>query len=255
MRKSNVLISIETFASTDGRDFGREFMRCLLDTDTRLAPELVSTSETFKDPFVTLDDFLASWWAMPAQLRVDGSLVSESFWGPMWKRKSPLASRGMVNHGAINQKGQRFPSTLWFEARWHSSVEFERLFDRWVALCRPNVAMLHLFTDKEPQSGGASSSFAAGSFGGPAKPGLPNIGWAMAYGEEYASEVDQAKIKAAGYSVKMNDGIATVQVTETLSDVVHDFSRFSRQRSALKGMFRPGLFWIGDEPTPGAAEV
>lgn len=247
MSKPTVLISIETWVHTEARDFGREFMQCLLDTDARLVPELVSTSETFKEPFVCVDDFLANWWAMPVQTHIGGRLTGESLWGPMWKRKSALASRGMVNHGLINLKGQRIPSTLWFESRWHPAVDFERLFDRWVTLSRPSVAMLHLFTDAEPQQGGAASSFAAGSFGGPAKPGLPNIGWAMAYGEEYSSEVDPARLKACGYAVRVSDQITTVQVTEALSDVSDDFLRFSQRRSALKGLFRPELFWITEE--------
>ncbi len=93
------------------------------------------------------------------------------------------------------------------------------------------------------------SWFETGSFGGPAKPGLPNMGWAMAYGESYAAEVDVARIKSAGFPVDEVDGVTIVRVTDKLSDVVDDFDYFSRRRAELKAMFRPDLFWIKEEPS------
>jgi hypothetical protein len=114
----------------------------------------------------------------------------------------------------------------------------------------PSIGMIHLFTDNERQQsqGGAAASFAAGSFGGPAKPGAPNVGWAMAYGAEYLPEVDVSRIKAAGFPVDKRDSFVVVRVTENLSDVVDDFPHFSRRRAELKSLFRPDLFWIKDEP-------
>jgi hypothetical protein len=57
-------------------------MQRLLDEDRRLVPELVSTSERFKDPFIDVNYFVENWWAMPAKSYVDHRYVSESFWGP-----------------------------------------------------------------------------------------------------------------------------------------------------------------------------
>lgn len=80
------------------------------------------------------------------------------------------------------------------------------------------------------------------------KPGLPNIGWAMAYGKAYESEIDATRIRAAGFSVEQQDGVSVVRVTENLSDVADDFEKFSRRRAELKSLFRPDLFWITEEP-------
>lgn len=250
MGKPSVLISLETVCETESKDFARRFMQGLIDTSPRLTPELVSTDEQFKDSFNSLDDFVDEWWAIPTTSHTDGRLIGDSFWGPHWKRKSALASRGMVTHGLINLKGERTPSSLWFEARWQPQVGFDDLFEDWVELSKPSVGSLHLFTDSERQQsqGGAAASFAAGSFGGPAKPGIPNIGWAMAYGSDYAAEVDVTRIKAAGFPVDDREGIVIVRVTENLSDVVDNFAHFSRRRAELKAMFRPDLFWIKDEP-------
>ena len=85
-------------------------------------------------------------------------------------------------------------------------------------------------------------SFRVGSFGGLAKPDLPSMGWAMAYGTTYAAEVDVARIREGGFPVDEFDGVTIVRVTDKLSDVVDDFEYFSRRRAQLKSLFRPGLF-------------
>lgn len=250
MAKPTVLISIETMAETEAKAFGNRFMQFLLDLDPRLEPELVSTIERFKDPYVCLDEFIDQWWAMPAKIEVEGESTDHHFWGPMWKRKSSVISRGMINHGLINTKNQRTASSLWFECQWEEGIYFETLFEKWVDLAVPNIGMLHLFTDAEQSSlqSSAGNSFSVGSFGGAAKPGIPNIGWAMAYGEGYSTEVDVARVGEAGFLVKKIGGVTIVQVTENLSDVIDDFAYFSKRRAELKNLFRPDLFWLQSEP-------
>lgn len=246
MSKPSALISLETSQSTEDKAFGRAFMQHLIDQDVRLVPELLSASETYKDPYLGLDDMIERWWAMPIATYFDGRPTGVRMGGPLWKRKTVLASRGMVNHGWINVRNQKIPSNLWFESRWTETVDFFQLFSNWVRLSKPAIGMLHLFTDTEKPSlqTGAGGSFSVGSFGGPAKPGLPNIGWAMVYGAEYAVEVDVGAICAAGFPVKHIDGAVIIRVTDSLSDVVNDFAFFTRRRAELKLLFRPGLFWI-----------
>ncbi len=250
MSKPTVLIAIDTNAETANEAFGRSFIQSLCDQDARLVPEKLSTTENYKDPFLGIDDFLANWWSIPEEVRVDGHFSRAAIQGPSWKRKSALASRGNVSHGFINQKNMKIPSRIWFESRWAKGVDFNQLFEAWVGLSHSEIGMLHLFTEVEKEllqsEGGAW--FGTGTFGGPAKLGLPNIGWAMAYGGHYADEVDVARIRAAGFLVEERDGVTIVRVTDKLSDVVDNFALFSKRRGELKALFRPGLFWMQDEP-------
>jgi hypothetical protein len=255
MRKPTILISIDTYALTEAEDFGRSFIQSLCDEDPRLIPEkLASGDERYKDPFLGIDDFLANWWAIPVKTTVDGQSRPDSFDGPAWVRKSSLASRGMVEHGATDLRYHRHTSGLWFECRWAKDVGFNHLFDAWVQLSHPDIAMLHVFTESELQWEDQKSdrSFKLGVLSGGPQQGLPNMGWAMAYGKDYATEVDAARIRAAGFAVDEHDGVIVVRVTEKLSDVVDDFERFSWRRAELKALFRPGLFWIRDEPSERA---
>ena len=241
MSKPSILIAIDTYAGTEAEAFGRAFIQSLCDEDKRLVPEWLSTSESYKDPFLGIDDFLDNWWAIPVKTTVNGQALPDDFHGPAWKRKSSLASRGMVNHGMVHIKYHKYPGRIWYKSRWAKDVDFNHLFDVWVGVSYPDIGMLHLYTDAEKQlfQTEEDSWFQTGSFGGPAKPGLPNMGWAMAYGKGYAGEVDAARIRAAGFPVDELDGVTVVRVTDRLSDVVDDFERFSRRRAELKTLFRP----------------
>jgi len=171
--------------------------------------------------------------------------------GPTWKRKSTLASRGMVEHGFVNSINNRISSTLWFECRWARDVDFNHLFEAWTHLSHPDIGMLHLFTQPELywQDHEADMSFRVGSFGNGNKLGPPNMGWAMAYGNEYAHEVDAGRIRAAGFALDERDGVTVIRVTENISDVIDNFERFSKRRAELKALFRAGLFWVAEEPS------
>ena len=252
MPKPTMLISIETNKDTVSKDFGRSFIESLCNEDPRLIPEKLSETENYKDPYLGVEDYLENWWAVPTELYIDDVLIAEYFEGRAWKRKSALAGRGKVKHGGVDIKNRKIPSRFWFESRWARDVDFNHLFEAWVGLLHCEIGMLHLYTDAEKPilDGEHGSSFEIGSFGGPAKPGIANMGWAMAYGQEHIAEVDVTRIKAAGFPIDVrDDGIAIVRVTEKLSDVVDDFEHFSRRRSELKSFFRPDLFRIKDEPS------
>lgn len=251
MPKPNVLISLRATLLTESKEFGRSFMQALLNEDIRLEPELVSLSERFKDPYVHLENFLEKWWAVHAKMYSDGRYSGESYWGPTWRRRSNIASRGMINHGLVNIDHERTASTLWFESRWDNEIKFEALFSRWVALAKPNVGMLHMFTERELCSirGGLSSAFAVGTFGGPAKPGIPDAGWAMAYGNGYAQDVDVDLLRHAGFLVEIIEDVIVVKITEKLSDVLDDYEHFNSRRDELKKLFRPGFFRDKNDPS------
>jgi hypothetical protein len=257
MPKPTTVISIDTYALTEAEGFGRSFIQSLCDEDPRLVPEKLSTTENCKDPYLGIDDFLANWWAIPVKTTVDGQSRPDGFDGPFWKRKSSLASRGMVTHGMVDLKYNKSSADIWFECRWAKDVDFNHLFDAWVQLSHPDIAMLHVFTESELQWEDQKSdrSFKLGVLSGGPQQGIPNMGWAMAYGKGYAGEVDAARIRAAGFPVDERDGVTVVRVTDKLTDVVDDFERFSRRRTELKALFRPDLFWIKQEPSQRERDI
>ena len=251
MPKPTVLISIQTTGDTTTPTFGRSFVQSLFDEDSRLIPEWLSLTENYKDPFRGIDDFLANWWALPVSVTFDGKAMPDRVEGTSWKRKSNLASRGMVNHGLVDMRNYKHTGNIWFESRWAVDVDFNHLFDVWLRMSKPELAIFHLFTEPELhwQDESADKSFRVGTLGGVANLGHPNIGWAMAFGKGYSHEVDVSRIKEAGFPVEEIGDTIVVRVTASIADVVNNFEFFSRRRAELKSIFRPGMFRIPREPS------
>ena len=252
MTKPSVLISMETFEDTTNHDFGRAFITALCREDERLIPEQLGLSEDYDSPYIDIEDFVENWWAMPSKSYFDGKLQKEGYWGPMWRRRRVVTSRGSIKHGTVTKKGYIIPASLGFDAKWHKQMDFNHLFDAWLQISKPEIAMLHVFTSMELPTGLAFddpiNKFFLGSFGGKACPGIPNMGWAMAYGGDMRKDVMVDPIRQAGFLVDEYDSFIVVRVTENLSDVVDDFAHFSQRRALLKTFFRPDMFKIQEEP-------
>lgn len=248
MSKPTVVVSIESYEDLTSDEDGRAFLDVLTE-DYRTIPEMLSWDESFSDHFVDEDTFISDWWAQRVVSRVNGMLDSECSLGPHWKRKSKLASRGYIEHASKDKFNQRLAGKLWFESRWDRAVDFNRVFEQWANLSHPSIGMLHLFDGAENNHlmNGLESDFRTGVLFDRKGKELLNIGWAMAYGERYADEVDVDRVRAHGFHVEVRDSLVIVRVTEQLSDVIDDFPRFSRRRAELKTLFRPDFFWIKDE--------
>lgn len=104
--------------------------------------------------------------------------------------------------------------------------------------------MLHLFTSPELSPSERHGSFQIGSFNSAPRPDVPNVGWGMFYGDEFAQEVDVPAITAAGFSVEELVGGCLVRVTNNIQGVVDDFLSFSKRRAELKDLFRENFFLI-----------
>ena len=248
MPTPTVLISIEALTDVSSVEVGRKFMKTLCEVDPRLQPEQVAFSEEYKDPFISIDDFAENWWRSGGAMTLGDRYVGEAVFGPFWRRKSGLTNRGFVKHADLRDPRYLIPSTVWFQSRWNKIVDFERLFEGWVKLTSPDIGMLHLFT--EPEQGRRDSNykdFQLGYFGRPEE-GVPNLGWAMVFGERYDGMYDKSGIVSAGYSVSELGNATIIRVTDKLGDVFENFDNFSLRRANLRSYFRPDFCWI---PNPG----
>lgn len=63
--------------------------------------------------------------------------------------------------------------------------------------------MLHYFTEPELQPHMLNDSFQMGSFNAALKPDVPNAGWAVFYGNEFAEKVNADRIADAGFPIEM----------------------------------------------------
>jgi len=189
-----------------------------------------------------------------------------------WKRKNAAKSYGDIDFSNSNDNLLRNYSAISFYAKYKKGLDWLGLFRNWCEIASPFAAILHPFilddglkgkpksvmeySNEEDFLEQAWSRFLHGSlytqfrFGelNSLRSGLTNLGWASWFGDEFADEVDEPAISAAGFPVSKIGNGYLVQVTNQMEDVKGNFPLFSKRRAELKSLFRPGLFMIADEP-------
>nr|WP_269807884.1 hypothetical protein [Pseudomonas agronomica] len=243
--KPYIQIAIRTRAETVGWDVGEKFIDSLSLGGGLLAPEQVShNADEFTEPFMG-KAASESVWASKASIRVNGTL-SEFYQDFAWRRKRTIKHSGSVVHTTRNARGQLVPGAISFRSACSDKVDWCSLFKAWCEVFPPQLGMLHHFSDPELGSNEKNNSFQIGSFNSALKPDVPNIGWAMFFGDEFAGDVDAERIVASGFPLEKLSNGYLLRVTNELQDVVSDFPLFSKRRAELKKLFKDDFFLIKD---------
>lgn len=246
--KPYIKISIRTKIETTDWAVGEKFIDSLGLEGGLLIPELIShNADRFRDPFMG-KALCRDVWASKVLMRGGGFLL-DYFQDFAWKRRRFITSKGRVAHTKKDIKDQLVPGSISFYAAFTDKVDWHGLFKTWCEIFPPQLGMLHVFAGPELAPSAKYDSFQIGSFNALLKPEVPNIGWAMVYGDEFAQEVNVRRIVEAGFVIENIGNGYLVRVTDSINDVVDDFWQFSRRRAELKKLFRDGFFLAEDEPT------
>lgn len=238
--KSYVQITVRTKIDTADWLLGERFISFLEGTG-KLAPEYVShNSDRVSEPFLGKSS-CEHLWASKALLSFKGTSV-DFYQDFAWRRKKALRSSGSIVHTSRNGRGQIVPGTVSLTAEYNSGMDWSGLFEAWCLMFRPQLGMLHVFTDPELRPSERNNSFQLGSFDSALNPTIQNSGWGMFYGDEFAQDVDVDRILEDGFFAKEMNGGFLVRVTKGIQDVVDDFSGFSVRRSKLKELFPKRFF-------------
>ena len=114
-------------------------------------------------------------------------------------------------------------------------------FKFWYCLTNAQVAMLHLFTDKELGLSG-DDGFKSCGFNSLLNPTLSGLGWVLFLGKDKRAGVDAKAISNAGFFVDSLGEGTVIRVTENIDDVWRDFERFNSERNRLRNILPDALF-------------
>ncbi|WP_046384109.1 hypothetical protein [Pseudomonas veronii] len=249
--KQYTQMSIRTKVDTFEWKFGKDFIASLYEWGGLILPEQIShNADKFVDLFVGGDE-CKDYWGAEGEIRVNGSMsrFHEDF---AWRRKKTIKSTGYIRHKTQNIRSQLVPGSINFRSACSDKVDWYLLFKKWCEIFSPQLGCLHQFAGLELDPRHKNDSFQIGSFNSALKPDVPNIGWAMFYGDEFAEAVDADQIAAAGFPIEKIDNGYLVRVTENFQDVLDNFPVFSRRRAELKALFREEFFLIQHEPLVSA---
>lgn len=233
---------MRTCVDTASWDFGCRFVELLGSFDPRLVPESVAhdalTCEVFNDQTAK------AVWTRIGKLPFPESMQFANL-DFIWKRTQNVKSSGYVYHSMRTPFGDTLPAEISLSADWHAGIDWRGLFQAMCQLSETQLGMLHLFTNPELQPQDQDGDFQIGFFGLTSESKIPDIAWAMFYGNELSGEVNSGCIAKAGFPIiKIGEGYL-VQVSDDLSDIASDFPTFSRKRHILRSQFREGLFTVG----------
>ncbi len=223
MRKKYILISLVTHEKLLKEHMGKDLLSFFYDKYPLLAPQYANFYEPINKPISNVEEALSFW-------------EGEMFLG---RRRDKI--RGAWHHSKdISQAG-----CLSFEYNWNSHTNWFELFQQLAVITKAYFGYVHVFSGKEIEPsavGSAIFGFLHGVAGFHLKKGIPNLGWANYFGEEYVKEIDVPLLQKNGFNIqKLGDGYV-FNVTENLSDVINNYDEFDERRKALKSLFRPELF-------------
>jgi len=222
-KKKYVLLSLVTRKELPREPYGRRILSLFYDKYPLLAPQYANYYEPIDNPVNSADEALEYWGHDPFLCRRKKSV---SGWWHVSEDVSKI-------------------SRMKFEYDWSVKVDWFKLFRELVTISEAYFGYVHVFTEREiePAAIGSSiSGFLMGIAGFHLKKGIPNLGWAHYFGEEYVKEIDVSLLKKHGFDVqKLGEGYV-FHITENLSDVIDSYVSFDERRKLLKSLFRPDLF-------------
>lgn len=239
-------ISVKTNFDTANWIVGSQVLSVFSERGSKLIPESLFQWESKISNFESVPA-CEKYWAQMATMQVQGSKMEFPI-GLRWKRKKVAKYDAEISHTHKNMKGEQIDGSLIVQAEFNSKVDWLSVFREACLAMRANYALLHVFHESETvnvRSGTSESYFLSGVLH---RGMIPNIGWSVFYGEEFAGSVDVDRIASAGFPIEKIGSGYLVRVTENIQDVVNDFPLFSRRRAELKALFREGFFLIQDEP-------
>ncbi|HIE30060.1 TPA: hypothetical protein EYP66_22575 [Candidatus Poribacteria bacterium] len=246
MAKDEIRFSALTGESTTDWSVGRHVLQAFEDVSPQLVPEMLYQWEDKVGPFESVEK-TERYWAQVAQMRTSGSL-SEFPIGLRWKRNRAVKYEAEISHTGRNTKGMVIEGRLNVHASMHKKTDWCALGMKLSEAMNSAVAMVHCFASLDNQECGFGTPESDFRSFVVVNGQLPNLGWGMFFGGDFAKEVEPDIISAAGFPIQRVGKGYWVQVTEDINDVAADFPMFSKRRVVLKSLFRDDLFLIKDEP-------
>lgn len=222
-KKKYVLISLVTRQKLIKEPYGRRILSIFYDEYPLLSPQFANYYEPVNNPINSVDEALEYWGKAPFLCRRKKSIVGSWY-----------VSEDNNNIGWLT-----------FEYNWNPKINWYQLFKELVVITDTYFGYIHVFSDNEVEPAGVGSAIGSFLWGTPSihlKKGIPQLGWANYFGEEYVKEIDVSLLQKNGFDVEELGEGYLFHVTDKLSDVIDNYAHFDERRKHLKSLFRPDLF-------------
>lgn len=241
MKKSYILMSMNTPLDTTAWLFGKRFIEILCNQNISLVPQIIGNEERCKDQFVDIES-CEPIWSPVAEIRSNGSVreFNEDFF---WKRKNVIKSQGHIFHTAkVGSRGELMLGSITIKFQINRKFDWFNLIRELIAHVRPTYGMIHLFTEPELTPDRVHNDFQIGTASRRLAIGVPELAYMNFFGDGLAGGVNQKQLELEGGIVEEIGSGYLVCVGKNLFDIEDDFEAFSTKRKNLKSVFPTGVF-------------
>jgi len=209
-------IHLRTFEDTISDSFGRKLFQILWGDEDLLIPEKFGPNTRGKKVYSNLDNLMTFW---PHHV---GS----------WKRTRKLKSFGFITHREQTQGGLN-PGAFVFHSQYFSEVNWKTKFEALCSLFKPQLGMMHLYTDFECLPENSTLDFREANFGALWSPSVPGLGWMFAAGEKYYKPTKTIDLDGADVHISDFGSYLTIQIAKFEDEIIEDYYTYKTRRDNL----------------------
>lgn len=235
IRPPYVQISIRTRLNMRDRDFGAQLADILWTSEPRYSPTKVELDFEKGTPCESREDFLDNWCVIKTRT-YDGTdyQFPRKLW---WKNRNSLKCNGSFGHAFIATTGAKIPGFLNVTFAFREKTAWKHLFLSLCKLMRPQLAMMHVFTEENCPPSKRESTFQTGSFAGLSDPKIPGLGWMFVGGEEFYQPL--VDFDLADLDVQRTDcgRYCVLEIAKGAEEVLKDLTGFETRRDRLLEIF------------------
>jgi hypothetical protein len=270
--KLKVGIGITTYQDISSSSFGAIVYDAYLATSPKIVPTRVDVWSK-KHEVIDRDSFSTHWLTemdyrvMENRSKSSAILEKGQFRvGAKWRTTGRLPGQGEVSFRSKLDSSRT--NEVVIKHKFDTAINWAYFFERLVEVMQPAYAMLHVFSEEEPNQGELdrvevfNRPFAGEeyftkwktSLGTWRKPDswqleerrryrfLPNLSWANFLGPEFDGQYNHAELSSRAESVLPSGQGILLKVTGALSDVIDRREWFCEKRNLVRGAFAPGFF-------------
>ena len=230
-RPDNIVISIRTTIETDTISLGKNLLEIFC-ARSLLRPEIIGHHDQDNWAFMT-PNAISNHWTKQHDIDVYGKTIS-AVMSQFWKRKSAPEYTCYFKHSCTSIYGNWIAADFKVYCEYNDAVDYQNFFEDLCTLLKPQLGMLHLFTDNEPFQTAKGQFFHRGIFGTPeGEAGPRGFGWMFAAGNDFYERTMEPIVDDIGVVRKDYSDYCTLQIAQDDNEIINDFGAFSQRRQKL----------------------
>lgn len=216
--KPYVEIYLQTFQDTLPEDFGKQMFSLIWQEDPLLAPQKFGPTTRNRKSYINIDQMMSFW---PRDIEV-------------WKRDKKLKNLGVFLHSEQTNFGLN-PGVLTLKSDYSPEINWLNKFEDLCMLFKPELGMMHLYTEFECRKENSTRDFREANFGSIWSPTIPGLGWVFVAGGKYYKDLKESALSFDGIELIDSGDYIVFKIAKSDAEIIKKYNDFHNRRASLIG--------------------